>query len=85
MTDTQPASCMCVVCQEYRDFCGNLNKMPAVYRSQFMELYDKYVMADMDRDYYKAIVFGLWPSCDDVIRACRAKQRQSTPKESLGE
>lgn len=48
-----------------------MKDMPDNAKQLIDELRDILVNVENDRDYYKAIVQGVWPNSDDVIKSAR--------------
>ena len=42
--------------------------------SVIREKLDELAVAEMDRDYYRAIVYGTWPDADKIIEGLRSKR-----------
>jgi hypothetical protein len=63
--------CDCQVCQFSRDVKARMDTMPEDAKVLVRELMDNLVEVENDRDYYKAIVTGVWPSADEVIKQSR--------------
>lgn len=65
--------CDCKVCAREREVRAQLELLPAPQRSFFEGLYDDLTHAELDRDYYHAVLDGSWPSADEVLKSMRAK------------
>ena len=60
--------CECEVCYFSRLVNEQIQKLEdPEAQNFFLNLYDMVVHAEMDRDYYKAIVEGVWPNADEII------------------
>lgn len=65
--------CECKLCLRTRKFEEELDKIPAELREFWLKLYDDLNHAEMDRDYYKCIVDGSWPSSEEILASYRNK------------
>ena len=63
--------CDCSVCDESRTFRAHVEALPEAQRPYFEALFDAYLEAQMDRDYYKAVVRNEWPQADRVLARYR--------------
>lgn len=66
--------CNCDVCAENRIFRENLDALPEAQRPYFEALYEAYLEAQLDRDYYKAVVRNEWPDADRILARYRPTQ-----------
>ena len=48
----------------------------ALTEPELNALKDAHAQAEMDRDYYRALVLGTWPDADAVIAGARAKMQR---------
>ena len=70
--------CQCQVCCFSRFVTKQLEKIDdETTRLFFRNLYDLYIEAEMDKDYYKAIVDGQWPNADELIQKRRNKGKNN--------
>lgn len=66
--------CQCQVCCFSRFVTKQLENIDdETTKLFFRNLYDLYIEAEMDKDYYKAIVDGKWPNADELIKKRREK------------
>lgn len=66
--------CDCDFCKWAKEFDERLkNIVDEGDRSFFEDLADRYLDAEMSRDYYKAIVQNKWPDSDQIIERYRKK------------
>lgn len=70
--------CTCDLCNRSRQFRGELEKLPEVDREFWTNLYNHLCNVEADRDYYKVVVDGSWPSADEVIANHRKKKNEPT-------
>jgi hypothetical protein len=68
------SKCECQVCYFSRLVNAEIQKLEDPdAQNFFMNMYDMLVHAEMDKDYYKAIVDGQWPNADELIKKRREK------------
>ena len=69
--DSEPTStscdCECEICRRDRAFRLHLAQLADDQQMYFNAMYDALQHAEMDRDYYHAILDGSWPNAE-VIR-----------------
>ena len=65
--------CNCNLCIRTRQFRETLEKIPEQDREFWSKMYDYLCEVEDDRDYYKAVVDGSWPTADEVIAYHRTK------------
>ena len=70
-------SCNCEVCQYSRKVQENLEGLPEDKRKFFEDMYEILVHVEMDRDWYKCIIEGVWPNADDIIQRSRERRKKS--------
>ncbi len=66
--------CNCKLCIRSKEFQVALEKIPESDREFWKDLYNDLGNVEQDRDYYKVVVDGSWPSADEVIAHHRAKR-----------
>jgi len=89
--DEEERSCNCRICQrnaEFRKFSNLLKKFSNQLKDtglsdaiNFMhDILDDALHAEMDRDYYYAILDGSWSEADDIIEHIRSKRATKSLK-----
>lgn len=61
-------SCQCKLCSRTREFRTKLEAVPEQEREFWSNMYEYLCETEADRDYYKAVVEGTWPTADEVIK-----------------
>jgi hypothetical protein len=74
--------CECELCQYIREFEKHLEHVPDEHKEFFNNLLEMYLDVDMDKDYYRCIVEGSWPTADEIIAQYR--QPKETPPHCTG-
>ena len=67
--------CECELCIRTKKFIAALEKIPESERAFWTDIFDLLGNVECDRDYYKAIVEGSWPSADEVISNYRGSPK----------
>lgn len=66
--------CNCRICLRSHRFKEALEKVPDQEKQFFRDLFSDLYSVEMDRDYYRAIVEGSWPTADEIIRKHRERK-----------
>ena len=66
------SQCDCDVCYYARQVNLYINKIEDEdVQNFFMNMYDMLIHAEMDKDYYQAIVKNQWPDSDRILKKYR--------------
>lgn len=63
--------CQCAVCQDIAQFRNHLDAVPEASRAVLDDLYSFLLDVEQDRDYYRAIADGSWPSSAEILARYR--------------
>lgn len=60
-------ACDCKLCKRTGQFKTVLERAPEQDKKFWNEIYNALFHSEADRDYYKCVVDGSWPTADEVI------------------
>jgi len=66
--------CECRICNRSRQIDAAIRLLPKPQRLFMQDIHLEFIHAEMDRDYYRAIVKGDWPDGDQIISSYRERK-----------
>jgi hypothetical protein len=72
-------TCKCQICQQSRRLNEIMGKLPKEDAEWLDSLYDVYLQADAELDWYKAVEDGSWPDAVSILEGWLEKAKTTPP------